>query len=198
MSTLSAFMAHELAVNPDVQERLRDEIDRVRSTIGSADKLNYETLQSMRYLDMVANETLRKWTPAPFLDRTCTKPYMLEDYDGRRVQLQPGDGLWIPAAAIMRDPQLFPEPDRFWPERFEPESAGAPVDSSAMLAFGLGPRNCIGSRFALMETKAVFFFLLTHFLLEAGPRTQHPIRLKKSSLGPCAEKGSWIRFRLRK
>uniref|UniRef100_A0A182N8E4 Cytochrome P450 n=1 Tax=Anopheles dirus TaxID=7168 RepID=A0A182N8E4_9DIPT len=196
VSTLSAFMAHELAVNPDVQERLRDEIDRVRASIGGAEKLTYETMQSMRYLDMVANETLRKWTPAPFLDRTCSKPYVLEDADGRKVQLRKGDGVWIPAAAIMRDPLLFPEPDRFWPERFAPDSP-APVDTAAMLAFGLGPRNCIGSRFALMETKAVFFFLLTHFRLEAGPRTQHPIQLKKASLAPSAEKGFWIRFRLR-
>ncbi|XP_053664376.1 probable cytochrome P450 9f2 [Anopheles marshallii] len=196
VSTLSAFMAHELAVNPDVQTRLRDEVDSVRTSIGGADKLTYETLQSMRYMDMVANETLRKWTPAPFLDRTCTKPYVLEDYNGHKVQLQKGDGLWVPAAAIMRDPQLFPEPDRFWPERFAPDSQN-PVDTSAILAFGLGPRNCIGSRFALMEAKAVFFFLLSHFFLEAGPRTQHPIKLKKASLGPSAEKGFWIRFRLR-
>uniref|UniRef100_A0A182PWV9 Uncharacterized protein n=1 Tax=Anopheles epiroticus TaxID=199890 RepID=A0A182PWV9_9DIPT len=197
VSTLSAFMAHELAVNPDVQGRLQAEIDDVRTMIGGADKLNYETIQSMRYLDMVANETLRKWTPAPFLDRTCTKPYVLQDYDGRRVQLQKGDGLWIPAAAIMRDPLLFPDPERFWPERFAIDGQ-APVDSTAMLSFGIGPRNCIGSRFALMETKAVFFFLLSHFTLEAGPRTLHPIRLKKGSLAPVAENGSWVRFRLRK
>ncbi|XP_050068638.1 probable cytochrome P450 9f2 [Anopheles maculipalpis] len=196
VSTLSAFMAHELAVNPDVQERLRKEIDTVRTSIGGSDKLTYETLQSMRYLDMVAYETLRKWTPAPFLDRTCSKPYVLEDYDGHKVQLQKGDGLWIPAAAIMRDPQLFPDPDRFWPERFAPDSE-VPIDSATMLSFGLGPRNCIGSRFALMETKAVFFYLLTHFFLEKGPRTQHPIKLKKTSLILSAEKGSWIRFRLR-
>uniref|UniRef100_A0A182KH02 Cytochrome P450 n=1 Tax=Anopheles christyi TaxID=43041 RepID=A0A182KH02_9DIPT len=196
VSTLSAFMAHELAINPDVQDKLRAEIDSVRTAIGGADKLNYETIQSMRYLDMVVNETLRKWTPAPFLDRTCTKPYVLEDHDGRRVQLQKGDGLWIPASAIMRDPLLFPEPDRFWPERFAPD-AELPVDTAALLTFGIGPRNCIGSRFALMEAKAVFFFLLSHFLLEAGPRTQQPIKLKKASLGPVSEKGSWIRFRLR-
>lgn len=196
VSTLSAFMAHELAVHPDVQERLRAEIDTVRTALGDTEKLSYETLQAMRYLDMVAMETLRKWTPAPFLDRTCTKPYVLEDYDGRKVQLQKGDGIWVPAAAIMRDPQLFPEPDRFWPERFSADSS-SPVDSSAILAFGLGPRNCIGSRFALMETKAVFFYLLSHFRLEAGPRTQHPIQLKKASLAPSAENGFWIRFRLR-
>ncbi|XP_052864367.1 probable cytochrome P450 9f2 [Anopheles cruzii] len=192
VSTLSAFMAHELAVNPDVQRKLRDEIDEVRTNLGGR-PFTYETMQSMAYLDMVAQETLRKWTPAPFLDRLCTKPYELRDYDGNTVQLRKGDGLWIPAWAIMRDPELFPEPDRFYPERF---AAGA-VDPTTMLAFGLGPRNCIGSRFALMETKAVFYYLLSTFHLEMGPQTQHPIRMKVSSLGPSAEKGFWIRFRVR-
>ncbi|XP_058064803.1 probable cytochrome P450 9f2 [Anopheles bellator] len=192
VSTLSAFMAHELAVNPDVQRKLRDEIDEVRSSLGGR-PLTYETMQSMAYLDMVAMETLRKWTPAPFLDRLCTKPYVLRDHDGHTVQLRKGDGVWIPAGAIMRDPDLFPEPDRFDPERF----AGGPVDSTTMLAFGLGPRNCIGSRFALMETKAVFYYLLSTFHLEMGPQTQHPLRMKVSSLGPSAEKGFWIRFRVR-
>lgn len=196
VSTLSSFMAYALAVNPDVQERLREECDAVRASLADGEKLSYETLQSMKYLDMVANETLRLWTPAPFLDRICTKPYVLEDYDGHKVQLRKGDGVWIPAAAIMRDPELFPDPDRFWPDRFATEHRGA-MDSAALLGFGLGPRNCLGSRFALMEAKAIFYYLLTNFYLEKGPDTQHPIRMKKSSLAPSAENGFWIRFRVR-
>ncbi|XP_049546103.1 probable cytochrome P450 9f2 [Anopheles darlingi] len=195
VSTLSAFMAHELAVNPDVQRRLREEVDEVRTALAGA-PLTYETMQSMRYLDMVAMETLRKWTPAPFLDRMCTKPYVLEDYDGHKVQLRKGDGIWIPAYAIMRDPDLFPEPDRFDPERFATDGKGT-VDPSTVLAFGIGPRNCIGSRFAIMEVKAVFYYLLSRFQLEMAPATQHPIRLKVTSLAPSAEKGFWIRFRVR-
>uniref|UniRef100_A0A182JEK3 Uncharacterized protein n=1 Tax=Anopheles atroparvus TaxID=41427 RepID=A0A182JEK3_ANOAO len=196
VSTLSAFMAHELAVNPDVQDELRRECDAVRASLADGEKLSYETLQSMKYLDMVAMETLRLWTPAPFLDRQCTKPYVLEDYDGRKVHLRKGDGVWVPAAAIMRDPQLFPEPDRFNPARFAPESRAA-MDTATLLGFGLGPRNCIGSRFALMEAKAIFYYLLTHFHLERAPNTQHPIRMKKTSLAPSAENGFWIRFRVR-
>uniref|UniRef100_T1DMW0 Putative cytochrome p450 9f2 n=1 Tax=Anopheles aquasalis TaxID=42839 RepID=T1DMW0_ANOAQ len=197
VSTLSSFLAHELAVNPDVQRRLRAEVDEVRTALAGA-PLTYETMQSMRYLDMVAMETMRKWTPAPFLDRMCTKPYVLEDYDGRKVQLRKGDGIWIPAYAIMRDPDLFPEPDRFDPERFAASAGkGTGVDPATMLGFGIGPRNCIGSRFALMEVKAVFYYLLSHFHLEMAPGTQHPLRLKITSLAPAAEKGFWIRFRER-
>uniref|UniRef100_A0A182F9V7 Uncharacterized protein n=1 Tax=Anopheles albimanus TaxID=7167 RepID=A0A182F9V7_ANOAL len=195
VSTLSSFMAHELAVNPDVQRRLREEVDEVRASLAGA-PLTYETMQSMRYLDMVAMETLRKWTPAPFLDRMCSKPYVLEDYDGHKVQLRKGDGVWIPAYAIMRDPDLFPEPDRFNPERFSTDGKST-VDPATILGFGIGPRNCIGSRFALMETKAVFYYLLSHFHLEMAPGTQHPIQLKVTSLAPAAEKGFWIRFRVR-
>ncbi|KAL9694908.1 hypothetical protein quinque_014193 [Culex quinquefasciatus] len=82
VATLTSFMAHELAINSTVQAKLRAEVDATRAKLNGR-RLTYEIIQEMTYLDMVVTETLRKWPPVPFLDRRCTKPYLLEDLDGR-------------------------------------------------------------------------------------------------------------------
>ncbi|RZC32285.1 p450 domain containing protein, partial [Asbolus verrucosus] len=70
------FMSYELGVNSDIQERLRQEIDETMESCNG--KITYEALMSMKYMDMVTSETLRKWPNAPGIDRICTKPYTIE------------------------------------------------------------------------------------------------------------------------
>ena len=89
-------------------------------------------------------ETLRKWPPAVILDRVCTQPYDMK-VDGRTYKMDVGDMLWIPVLGIHRDPKYYPDPERFDPERFK-ETNKAQINPAAFLPFGLGPRNCIGSR----------------------------------------------------
>lgn len=67
--------------------------------------------------------------------RICTKDYTLAD----GYILKKGDPLYIPVASIHKDPSYFPEPESFKPERFEDTQ-----QPSAFLAFGAGPRMCIG------------------------------------------------------
>lgn len=51
VTSVMAFMAYELAVNPDIQKKLRDEVQETSSECGG--KLTYEALMKMKYLDMV-------------------------------------------------------------------------------------------------------------------------------------------------
>lgn len=62
------FMSYELMVNPDVQKKLQREIDDMNDELGGK-KVNYEQIQGMKYMDQVVCETLRKWPPAPAVDR---------------------------------------------------------------------------------------------------------------------------------
>jgi cytochrome P450 family 9 len=89
------------------------------------------------------------------------------------------------------DPQYFPEPEKFNPDRFSDENRKS-IDPDTYLPFGIGPRNCIGSRFALMELKTIMFYLLQNFSFEVTEKTQIPLEYEKVPFGMKPEKGIWI------
>ncbi|XP_063916556.1 cytochrome P450 9e2-like [Zophobas morio] len=196
VSSLMSFMSHELAVNPDVQTRLIEEVD---ATLEACEgKLTYEALLGMKYLDMVVSETLRKWPNSSAVDRVCTKPYTIEAKypDERPIHLEKNDVVWLPIFGIHRDPQYYPEPDRFDPERFNDENK-VNIKPYTYLPFGSGPRNCIGSRFALLETKTLFFYTLTHFEFVPVEKTQIPLVLSSKGINFVAENGFWLGLKRR-
>ncbi|CAD7083922.1 unnamed protein product [Hermetia illucens] len=189
-AALMSFCAHELMENTDIQRKLIKEIDQVREELGDK-PLTYEVLQRMQYIDMVVSETLRKWPPLIATDRACNKPYVIADENGGEVKLNPGDVISIPIVGLHHDPEYFPNPDKFEPERFSPENR-TQIQPFTYMPFGVGPRNCIGSRFVLMETKVAIFHLLSEFTFEASPRSCLAILLDKTSFQPKPKGGFWI------
>ncbi|XP_044758961.1 uncharacterized protein LOC123316796 [Coccinella septempunctata] len=187
VSTAMCFMAHELATNPDVQSKLIAEIDENIQKHGAA---TYESIANMTYLDMVVCETLRKWPVNIATDRAVTKPYTIspENPEEKPVHLEVGDVALIPIIAIHYDPKYYENPEKFDPERFSPENRKN-INPYTYLPFGVGPRNCIGSRFALLELKAVFFHILSHFEIVPVKKTDIPIRLSKSNITLSSENG---------
>ena len=181
VSTLMSFISYELAVNPDIQNRLIDEVDETLETCKG--KLTYEALLGMKYMDMVVSETLRKWPNSIAVDRICTKPYTIEAKypDEKPIHLEKNDVVWLPIFGLHRDPQYYPEPEHFDPERFNDDNK-ANINPYTYLPFGSGPRNCIGSRFALLETKTLFFYILSHFGIVPVENTQMPLVLSKNNL----------------
>lgn len=195
VSSCAMFTVYELVRNPEVQQKLYEEVLETSKELNGK-PLSYDALQKMKYMDMVVSETLRLWPLAPATDRLCTKDYTIDDGQGVRYTIDKGTCVWFPAAGLHRDPQYFPNPERFDPERFNDENK-RDINLGAYLPFGIGPRNCIGSRFALMEVKAVMYFLLLKFSFERGPKTQIPMQLRKgfTNLGP--ENGMHMELKLR-
>lgn len=193
-AVLSSFTAHEICANPEVQSKLIDEIDGVVNSLNGK-KLTYEVIQKMKYLDMVVSESLRMWPPAIAFDRLCSKEYTFQDFDGKNITIRKGEYVWFPTIGIHRDERYYPNPTRFDPERFNDVNK-ANINLQAYLPFGSGQRNCIGSRFALMETKALIFYLLKSFTLEVSEKTQIPLRLS-TGFKVTAEKGFWIHLKPR-
>ncbi|XP_074040534.1 cytochrome P450 9e2-like isoform X2 [Leptinotarsa decemlineata] len=191
VSALMCFMSYELAVNPDIQAKLRKEIEDTLSGCGK--EITYEALLKMKYMDMVMSESLRKWPNAVATDRVCTKPYVIEptNPEEKPLYIEKNTLLMIPIVGIHRDPKYYPEPMRFNPERFSDENKGK-IDPFTYLPFGLGPRNCIASRFALLEAKVVFFHLLSHFELVPVEKTPIPLKISKQSFNMVAEGGFWL------
>ncbi|CAG9858208.1 unnamed protein product [Phyllotreta striolata] len=188
VSSVMCFMAYELAIDTDVQKRLREEVfqtlDECKGTV------TYEAVLKMKYMDMVVSETLRKWPSAIAVDRVCTKPYTIEPVrpDEKPLHVDKGDILWLPIFGIHHDPEIYPDPERFDPERFNDDNK-ANIHPYSYIPFGVGPRNCIGNRFALMEIKVVFFHLLSLFEVVPIAKTEIPLRISKAQFNLQAEGG---------
>uniref|UniRef100_A0A182W957 Cytochrome P450 n=1 Tax=Anopheles minimus TaxID=112268 RepID=A0A182W957_9DIPT len=196
VSTCLTFLAYELTVNKDVQEKLYEEIRATSKSLGGS-SLTYDALQGMQYMDMVVSEALRMWSPAPVTDRMCVRDYVVDDGDRLKFTIDKGTVVFIPIAGLHHDPQYYPNPSKFDPERFSEENRHK-INPNAYLPFGIGPRNCIGSRFALMEVKAIIYYMLQEFAFEPMPNTQIPLWLAKGFAGMRSEKGVFVEFRPRK
>ena len=186
---------YELAKNPDVQQKLHEEIDSVASTLDGK-SVNYEQLHKMPYLDMIISEGLRKWPPAVQTDRICLKDYKLDLGNGKTITIHKNQNIIIPVFLLQRDPAYFPDPERFDPSRFSDENKDSIVPGT-YIPFGLGPRTCIGSRFALMEGKLLLFNLLKKFTLETCDKTPEKITHQANLIAGINET-IFLKFTLRK
>lgn len=141
-STVLTWAAYELAVNPEIQQKLYEEIVRMNELLGDQ-PMNYDAIQKMKYLDQVVSEVMRKWPPLSQPHRICNKDYIFDDGDKLRFNIVKGSGIIIPAYNLQNDPQYFPDPKKFDPERFSDENKNNIVPGT-YIPFGIGPRNCVG------------------------------------------------------
>ncbi|XP_039312296.1 cytochrome P450 9e2 [Solenopsis invicta] len=190
-SMLMCYVAHELAVNQDIQDRLREEIQQY--LLEGNGEISYESLSKMPYMDMVISETLRKHPPAVISDRVCTKKYELPPSQPgcKNVIIEAGSHVILPVFALHRDPKYFPNPNKFDPERFNNENKDN-ILPCTYLPFGFGPRMCIGNRFALMETKILIVQLLQKFILKTTDKTVEPVVFSKKEFALQPVDGFWI------
>lgn len=158
-SSVLSYCLFELTVNEDIQNKLRSEIDEVLKKHNG--EITYQAIQEMTYLEQVILETLRKYPTLPFLTRICTQPYKIPDTD---LVVDEGTRVFISVYALHHDPKYFPEPEKFLPERFSPENKLS-IPPYAYLPFGEGPRNCIGLRFGLLQTKTGILTILSKYKL---------------------------------
>lgn len=171
---------------------MREEIQAVEASL-SGNELSYETLNKMRYLDQFVTEILRMWAPSPGIERYCVKDFTF-DLDGKSITIPKGHSLLVPAYGWHHDPKNFPNPENFDPDRFNEENIEK-QNMNAYAPFGLGPRNCIGSRFALMTVKTVLYKMLLNFCFEVTEKTQIPLQYKKTMMTVGAEKGFWVQLK---
>ncbi|GFR22745.1 cytochrome P450 9e2, partial [Trichonephila clavata] len=136
----------------------------------SKGKLTYEALQNIKYLDNIISETLRLFPPGVRLERRAVTDYKL----GETGILYLRNDRHCSAYAMHRDPELFPDPEKFDPDRFTPEER-AKRDPYAYMPFGAGPRNCIGMRFAIMEIKVCLIYVIANFKINRCIKTKVPL-----------------------
>jgi len=141
-ATLLQATTYEMAKNPVIQEELYREISDVIKELDRK-PVTYEALHKMKFMDMVISESLRKHPPFVQMDRHCTKTYNMDLGNGKTLTINKGDLVFLPFYQLHRDPEYFPNPEKFDPYRFSDENKNSIV-SGTYLPFGNGPRGCIG------------------------------------------------------
>ncbi|XP_025113268.1 cytochrome P450 3A19-like [Pomacea canaliculata] len=166
-STLQ-FMAYLLALHPEVQEKV---VREIKEQLG--DEIpTHEGVTKLKYLDSVIHETLRMYPPGGSADRVAS-----EEVTIKGITIPKGAAVMIPITNVMKDPEYFPEPDKFKPERFYEGS----VDPISFLAFGYGPRLCIGMRLSLLEMKMAMVHVLRRVKFLKTDDLQETLKIKPGS-----------------
>lgn len=164
-------------------EILAKEIDEMLEQL-QGEKISEEQLNQLKFLDMVVNETFRKWPPFKATNRSCSKAnYELKDDDtGKSYHITKGTEVFIPIYEIQNDPKYFANPEKFDPFRFNDENKHR-IQSGTFLPFSLGPKNCIGSRYALLKAKLLIFNVISNFSIEKCAKTPKTMTISLNFTG---------------
>jgi cytochrome P450 len=153
-----AWAFYLLARSPDARARVQAEADAVALERGA--RFDPTTVS---YTTRVFKEALRLYPPLLVLPRRTLEPVEIAGrvYPERTL-------MFVNVYGIHMSSRVWPDPDRFLPDRFTPEGE-ASRPKSAWLPFGVGPRVCIGNAFALMEGPIVLATLMKHARFEVDP-----------------------------
>ncbi|XP_034156300.2 cytochrome P450 3A27 isoform X6 [Pangasianodon hypophthalmus] len=160
--TLS-FLFYNLASNPETLKKLQEEIDE---TFPNKAEVDYDTVMNMDYLDAALNESLRLYPIAIRLERVCKKTVEING-----LTIPKDTVVLIPTYVLQRDPEYWTEPDAFKPERFTQENKEN-IEQYVYMPFGVGPRNCIGMKFALVIIKLAVVQILQRFDISLSEETK--------------------------
>jgi len=163
-----------LAQNPETEKKFHAELAEVL-----AGRLpTMEDLSRLQYTEMIAKESMRLYPPAYALGREAVKECAI---GGFRVPA--GAQVFMFQWVTQRDPRFFPEPEKFYPERWTEDFTNS-LPKYAYFPFGGGPRACIGNYFAMMEVVLLLATIGQRFRFSL--LADHPVNLMPAmSLRPA-------------
>lgn len=180
-ATALAWALYLLALHPEVEQRLHNEVD----TVLSGEVATYADLPNLGYARQILDETLRLHPPIWLMTREVTRNTQLAG-----ATVSAGATVLISPYLVHHRPDLFPDPDRFDPDRWRPDHPTPP--RGAYIPFGGGARKCIGDALALTEATLMLATLARRWRLTAMPGAEtrplpratlrpHPLRLQAVS-----------------
>jgi cytochrome P450 len=166
-SNAMTWMWYLLAKNPDVFQKLRDEVKVLQDKTPTLDDL-----PRLPYTLKIFKEALRIYPPAYILTRTPTEDVFIDGY-----KIKKGAIVMISPYLLHRKAEYFPDPEKFDPDRFSPENEKT-IPRYAYLPFGAGPRVCIGNQFAMIEGHLITATIAQKFsfeLVDSAPVEMEPL-----------------------
>lgn len=161
-ATALTWAFYMLSREPAVASKLAAEADAL------GQEPDFQDPARLSYAAKVFRETMRLYPPVYLLSRRTTEPVTVGGYDLPRRSL-----VFVSPYTVHRRADVYPDPERFNPDRFTPEAETARPRCS-YIPFGAGPRVCIGNHFAMMEGPIVLSALTRRlsFDVVAGPRIE--------------------------
>ncbi|EIW62555.1 cytochrome P450 [Trametes versicolor FP-101664 SS1] len=203
-STSTTWALYAFCKHPEVQRKLREELLAVENETPTMEDFN-----ALPYLDGVIRETLRLYAPITQLSREAKKDDVIPlnepmtDRYGKvhhEIRIAKGNKVMLPILAANRSKEIWGEHAlEFKPERWIQPSAVTstlPGVWGHLLTFIGGPRACIGYRFALVELKALLFFLVRAFEFEFAVPAEDVVNvaaaLQRPSLRSAPKEGAQL------
>lgn len=182
-----AFASYLLSEHQEIQDKVRAE---VKALLEKEGKLTYDNLGELTYLSQVMSESLRLYPALPgSVRRICDQDY---EYNG--VRILKGMNVSVPTLDVHYDPALWPEPEKFDPERFS-KANKANIHPMSYLPYGFGPRKCLASALSQVVIALAMALLVTRYrLLPSGKYKDEPPKYAAATLLGYPKEGIWLKL----
>ncbi|CAG9858343.1 unnamed protein product [Phyllotreta striolata] len=167
-SSTSTVILYELAKHKEYQTKVREEIYRVKEKYEG--KVTYDSVMELTYLQQILDESLRLYPLVTNLYRVCVQDYNIP---GRDFLIKKDTPLIFPMVGFHRDPDQFPEPMKFDPSRFDNKNE----KHGGFYPFGVGPRNCIGGKLGMIQSKLAVLAIIENYEVSLSPKTPDTLEI---------------------
>ncbi|XP_075588153.1 cytochrome P450 4V2 isoform X2 [Dermatophagoides farinae] len=165
-TTSLSWTLYLLGHHPQIQERLREEIDEYLDELEANDEqITLLNMKRLKYLECCILEALRLYPSAPIVGRRGRTPIQLDN----GITLPTHVNYLIIISKILKDPKYFREPNRFYPERFlvDKDDTENWFTHLAYFPFSAGIRMCLGREYAMMQSRMLFINLVGNYLIKS-------------------------------
>ncbi|CAM0141343.1 unnamed protein product [Umbelopsis sp. WA50703] len=162
-----AFAFSEIARNPHVQEKIYEETCAVFGPTLDENIITSERLSQLSYVKAVYQETMRMYPAVVFIPVHANDSIIA---DGQIIS--GGSEMWCNVRGLQMNPEIFPEPEKFKPERWLTTDVGPNCvgpHNFPDLSFTLGPHSCLGKSLALLELRLAIACIVHHFTCSLKP-----------------------------